>query len=55
MGQFGKFIQHLPAQESRADIESLRVLYPELKNLEEGLRTAKPMSAPSATGKDRKS
>jgi len=55
MGQFGKFIQHLPVQESRADIASLRALYPNLRNLEDGLRAAKPMSAPSAPGKDRKS
>ena len=47
MGEFGKFIQHLPVQESRADIASLRVLYLYLKNLEEGLSTAKPMAYPS--------
>jgi len=44
----------LPMQESRADIASLRMLYPNLRNLENGLRAAKPMSAPSAPGKDRK-
>jgi len=55
MGQFGKLIQHLPAQESRADIASLRKLHPKLKNLEDGLRVAKQMSAPSAPRKNRKS
>jgi len=55
MGQFGKFLQHLPGQESRADIASLRTLLPRRRNLEDGLRTAKPMSAPSAPRKDRKS
>lgn len=51
MGDFGKFIQHIPAQESRADIDSLRALYPDLKNLEDGLRAAKPMQAPAVQGK----
>lgn len=46
MGDFGKFIQHIPFQESRADISALRKLYPDLKSLEEGLRAAKPMYAP---------
>ena len=53
MGEFGKFIQHLSVQESLADIASLRALYPDLKNLEDGLRAAKPMSAPSAPGKSK--
>jgi uncharacterized protein YbjT (DUF2867 family) len=47
MGQFGKFIQHIPQQEPQADIATLRMLYPGLKNLEEGLRTAKQMPWPS--------
>jgi uncharacterized protein YbjT (DUF2867 family) len=51
MGNFGKFIQHLPVQEAHADIASMRALYPDLKNLEDGLRAAKPMSYPSASGK----
>ena len=55
MGQFGKFLQHLPGQESRADIASLRALFPALKNLEEGLHAVKPMPAPAAPRKDRKS
>jgi uncharacterized protein YbjT (DUF2867 family) len=55
MGEFGKFIQHLPVQESHADIASLRVLYPGLKNLEEGLSTAKPMEAPAVPGKSKRS
>jgi uncharacterized protein YbjT (DUF2867 family) len=54
MGDFGKFIQHIPGQEARADIASLRILYPGLKNLEEGLRTAKPMAYPSKQGKSKK-
>jgi uncharacterized protein YbjT (DUF2867 family) len=53
MGQFGKFLKHLPGQKTRADIESLRILHPELKNLEEGLRAAKPMAYPSAFGKSK--
>jgi uncharacterized protein YbjT (DUF2867 family) len=47
IGQFGKFIRHLPAQESRADIPSLRALQPDLKDFEDGLRAARPMPAPS--------
>ena len=54
MGEFGKFIQHLPVQESHADIASLRVLYPGLKNLKEGLSTAKPMVYPSQSRQGKK-
>ena len=53
MGQFGKFLQHVPAQESHADIASLRALYPNLKNLDEGLHTIKPMAYPSAPRKNK--
>jgi uncharacterized protein YbjT (DUF2867 family) len=55
IGQFGKFLQHLPGQETRADIEGLRKIHPELKNLEAGLRVAKQMSAPSAPTKSKNS
>jgi uncharacterized protein YbjT (DUF2867 family) len=55
MGNFGKFIQHLHTQESRANIAALQKLYPDLKNLEQGLRIAKPMLAPSAPSKNGKS
>lgn len=55
MGDFGKFLQHIPVQESHADIASLRMLYPGLKNLDEELRTAKPMEAPAMPGKIKRS
>jgi len=54
MGDFGKFIRHIPAQVAHADIASLRRLYPGLKNLEEGLRAAKPMQAPATKGGNKK-
>lgn len=55
MGAFGEFVENLPAQESRADIVSLRALYPALKNLEQGLMAIKPMTYPSAQRKAAKS
>jgi hypothetical protein len=44
------FPKHFPEQESRADNVSPRALCPNLMELEEGLRAAKPMSVFGATG-----
>lgn len=46
MGDTGKTLQWLRREGYRADIAALRAIYPGLKNLEDGLRAARPMPAP---------
>jgi uncharacterized protein YbjT (DUF2867 family) len=55
MGDFGKALQRISNQEGHADIAALRLVLPNLKNAEEGLRAAGPMHAPSGKKMRRKS